>query len=243
MRVVWFFFAFMAVLTASANLIAFSVSTDAAFTLLNIIYPNQQDPTHYLKNPTPIRIHIYLNALSLIIGVFQFLNRTPVLVHKYLGYCYVTLLTIGSVGAIQFALGREFGTDGGFAAQFSFTWMAIASVLPALIGTFQIVFLNDVLAHKKWMHRSYACLFGSGVLFRVLANTYLPLAPSHSVYPAWIAMIWLSWVAPMIVMEIYLSVQDRKHLEQFCKANGITMVQFTRSWQHGTNILEHKKLA
>ncbi|KAL0485910.1 5 TM domain-containing transmembrane protein [Acrasis kona] len=208
----WWVVVTFALATALPNLIVFSISTEAAFRFLNLIYPNIQDPTPFLKNKTPITVHIYLNAAALIIGAFQF--KSLGYNHKLFGYLYTVCLVVGSVGAVNYAFSRDFGTDGGFAAQFSFLWMAIASVSPCLIGAYEIVINKDILSHRQWMIRSYACLFGSGFLFRLFANIYLPFAPSNDRYPAWIAMIWMSWVMPLMMVEVYINSLNKQLYNQ-----------------------------
>jgi len=50
---------------------------------------------------------------------------------------------------------------------------------------------------------SFASLFGAGVIFRLMAMT-LVLVPPTQKKRAWKAIIWLSWLIPLILCEVAL---------------------------------------
>ena len=63
------------------------------------------------------------------------------------------------------------------------------------------------------MLRSFASMFGSSFLFRVLARFYLPFAPVA--YSGWLPMIFMSWLIPNWIIEQYISyVQYQKRVNK-----------------------------
>jgi hypothetical protein len=132
--------------------------------------------------------------------------------HRVMGTVYVISLIIGSIGSITYAWSRtDWGNDGGRAAQYSFIAMSMGSLIPSLAGVWCISVgqpkdkICRYVSHSHWMMRSYASLFGSAVLFRLLANLYLPYTSGYDRYASWIVMIWASWIIPLLIMEHFIS--------------------------------------
>jgi uncharacterized membrane protein len=213
-KIIWWLVLLSISITFIPLLILFLHSIDAGFYIVDRMYPQLQSRTGFIIYSKFIYSHMYLNGVALFTGIFQFnqfVRKKSELLHRIVGFVYMLTVTLGSIAAIMYARNQSYGgeqEDGGSAGVLSFIWMAIGSVLPGYAGFYYIVFRNDITRHKEWMLRSYACLFGSGVLFRVLANVYLPYMPKQ--YPAWIAMIWMSWVIPLLCIEQFISYNKSK---------------------------------
>jgi hypothetical protein len=85
----------------------------------------------------------------------------------------------------------------------SFAFMALGSVLPALMAVAaQIVYRHEDA--RKWLGKSYAALWGAGVLFRFLAVTGMPRVPPEHKREMWLVLIWVSWVGPLALADAVL---------------------------------------
>jgi hypothetical protein len=206
------------------HLVLFSVSIDTAFEyLVDHIYPYPQQRQPLRLHPILIYAHIYCNGIALLIGSLQILYtsrqwiRSHPTLHSVLGYAYVACLTAGSAAAVLYARHQQYGgdRDGGFAGQLSF-----AFCLPAWTGLVYQLCWNDSRTHSEWMQRSFACLFGSFFIFRLLARVYLPLCPDR--YSAWLPMVFMSWIIPLWATEQYIAFrtsQSRRREEQQSKSS------------------------
>ena len=211
------------------HLVLFAVSIDTAFEhLVDRIYPYPQQRQPLRQHPFLIYAHIYCNGIALLIGSLQLLYtsrqwiRSHPSLHSLLGYAYVGCLTAGSAAAVLYARHQQYGgdRDGGFAGQLSFGFMAAACCLPAWSGLLYQLCWKDSRTHSEWMMRSYACLFGSFFVFRLLARVYLPLCPDR--YSAWLPMVFMSWLIPLWLTEQYIAFrtsQSRRREEQQAKSS------------------------
>eukprot|EP01098_Paradermamoeba_levis_P000193 TRINITY_DN10204_c0_g1_i1.p1 TRINITY_DN10204_c0_g1~~TRINITY_DN10204_c0_g1_i1.p1 ORF type:complete len:240 (-),score=21.17 TRINITY_DN10204_c0_g1_i1:15-734(-) len=218
----WWVFLVVTVGAILVHLLFFAHSIDFAFEkLIQYIYIYPQDATPLHQNFYSIYCHIYGNGVALLLGLFQFCTspRTSPLLHRLCGFGYLFCLTIGCVGGVVYANTQPYGSDKGVAAQVSFLFMGLSSLLPAYLAALTVFIYSptsfsslrgplphDTIGnslHYEMMLRSITCLWSSFFFFRLLARFLLPLFPAF--YEGWIATIWLSWVVPLWFLELYLS--------------------------------------
>ena len=150
----------------------------------------------FLARPWGIYPHAIIGAIALVIGPFQF-NRRLMLrrrrAHRVMGRIYVTgALLTGVVGTYMawYAFGGP-ATKAGFAA------LGLL-LLFTTSKAFTSIKAGDVKAHRRWMIRSFALLFGA-----VTLRIELPIliAMFGGFEPAYRIVAWSSWVPNLLVAE------------------------------------------
>ena len=116
-------------------------------------------------------------------------------------------MTIGTTSSIAYASNQNYGNDGGKSGTFAFGIMALATFSTLATALYYIYIRRDATLHREWALRNFAVLFGNGVVFRLLANTYLVYMVSCGAefYAAWCQMIYLAWMLPLFGAELYLA--------------------------------------
>lgn len=155
-------------------------------------------PPFLRTSPLPLALMVHFGgaALAMAAGPFQLktgprASRSPV--HRLLGRVYV--LAILASGIAGFAM--AFVSQGGVPAHAGFALLAVG-----WLGTTTQAFLSirrgDVLAHQRWMVRSFALTFAA-----VTLRVYVPLSvavgiPFDVAYPV---IAWACWVPNLLVAE------------------------------------------
>ena len=146
--------AFLALLVAIPSIVAFT-SIDRGLQLAVWFYPYKQTHTAFRQHPAWIQSHVLFSGVALTLAVLLH----PVTPWSPEGGCYLAFLLLGSVCAVRFsALNAAHST----VVTASFSVLAASSCLPALLA------LNAAYP-ERWLMRSYAALFGAGVVFRAMA--------------------------------------------------------------------------
>jgi hypothetical protein len=91
---------------------------------------------------------------------------------------------------------------GGPISRFGFGGLAVALLSTTAIGLAKIR-ARDVTAHRQWMLRSYALIFGAVTLRLEAPFLAQAFGDFESAYRA---IAWISWVPNLIVAEVYLRV-------------------------------------
>jgi hypothetical protein len=123
-------------------------------------------------------------------------------------------VTTGTLASLAYASKQSYGSDGGKSGTFAFAVMAFATFATLLTSLYYICIQGDAKLHRKWSIRNFAVLFGNGVVFRLLANTYLVymIRWGADFYSAWCQMIYLSWLLPLFAAEQYLAWERSSRL-------------------------------
>ena len=144
--------------------------------------------------------HIFLGGLALLTGFSQFYKnlRTKRLnLHRALGKVYViAVLLSGAAG-----LGIAYFASGGWIPAFGFAALAVLW-LYTTANAYTSIRKGLVLAHQRWMIRSYALCFAA-----VTLRIYLPLFIAGfdmEFYDAYRIIAWLCWVPNILVAEYFI---------------------------------------
>lgn len=150
-------------------------------------------------SPGGIRLHIAVTAIALIVAPWQFARRlrerVP-LVHRTMGRIYLITGFVGIGTGAAIALGSSSGLVAGTGFLFlGLSWLTVTAV------AYRLILAGDHEAHRRWMLRSFALIFGA-----VTLRIYLPLSFAlglefETSYPV---IAWLSWVPNIVLMEWWI---------------------------------------
>jgi hypothetical protein len=182
----------------------------------NYPYIQPRKPLH--DNPIFIYTHMYANTIALGLHICLLRLHPPTVsktFHSRLAWTYTVLVTIGTVASIAYASNQSYGNDGGKSGTFAFGVMALATISTLTTALFYIYIRRDATLHQEWALRNFAILFGNGVIFRLLANTYLVYMPRWGAdfYSTWCQMIYLAWMLPLFVAEQYIAWERSRRLD------------------------------
>lgn len=145
-------------------------------------------------------VHFFAGGLALAIGVWGF--RRDILahnkaLHRSLGKCYVLLVLLGGTTGLTMAVFSMAGPI----THFGFGALAVLWLLTTMLGWHRIHKQKNVLAHRRWMVRSYA-LTCAAISLRVQLG---PLAMYfESFEPAYQIVSWSAWVPNLLIAEWWL---------------------------------------
>ena len=147
-------------------------------------------------------MHISGGMLAVVTGPFQFWTgfRTRFArVHRFMGYCFLTGVGIGVIGAFRLAFDTTFGWPAAaWMIALATAWFTTTSM------AFYAILKRKIAVHKEWMVRAYVVTFAF-VTFRLL-NDYL----FSNVQPAEgrANMIgWACWSIPLLFTEVILQLR------------------------------------
>jgi len=159
---------------------------------------------YYWQFRLPLALHIVGGLFATLMGVFQLwsgLNRRAMGTHALTGRLYAAGVLIGAIGGLVLAV-----TSAAYGFAWSVSLIGLSVGWLAITGTaIYCIRTRRVEAHKQWMIRSYILTFAF-VTFRLVVD--------HVPYEAWWgisvpdmanAMIWTSWVVPLIAYEMMLA--------------------------------------
>ena len=199
--------ALCAAAAAITNIVAFAMGIKWGLRWIDWFYPWPQNHSVFLAMQAFITAHVFLNGFALLVGtVMVFPGLWPAAVDfGLLLPIYVTSLVLGSSFSIRFSWANAAHK---LAGSVSFMFMALGSIFPALMAGFaQASDRHDDA--RKWLAKSYAALWGAGVLFRVLAVIGMPRVPSEHKREMWLVLIWVSWAVPLAFADAMLSIAAR----------------------------------
>jgi uncharacterized membrane protein len=196
------------------GLIAFLSVGVGGYALFHVFTDFKFVPGSVLKNafPSPLglKLHIGCAGVAMIVGPFQFLKRLrakqPTL-HRWLGRIYVTACTIGGIAGGSIALFSSAGPIAGW----GFFMLAILWV-PFTTLAWVSALRRDLVAHERWMIRSFALTFGA-----VTLRIYLPIGlaimsaqGAHDPFTLPYTIIaWIAWVPNLMIAELWLRSRNR----------------------------------
>ena len=150
-------------------------------------------------NPGGLRFHITVTAIALIVAPWQFArglrNRFP-LVHRTMGRTYLVSGFVGIGTGTVIALGSSQGRSAGFGFLFlGIAWLTVTTV------AFRKILARDYEAHRRWMLRSFALIFGA-----VMLRLYMPVSSVLGIEfgTAYPVVAWIDWVPNILLMEWWL---------------------------------------
>ena len=152
----------------------------------------------FSARPTLVLIHTLFGPIALVLGMVNLLpaHQPPSRPrsHRLVGRVYLTAaMFLGTAG-----LALSVHAAGGLAARLGFFVLALATLGSAGIGYWHIRH-GDVVHHREWMTRSYACIFAA-----VTLRLWLPIlivAHGGEFLPAYRWVAWLAWVPNLALAE------------------------------------------
>jgi uncharacterized membrane protein len=188
-------YTFFCCLMLQITLQYFPYSTDTAFLRI------KQDEIAMVYYKIAFFIHVYTSMFALLAAFTQFsdyfLKKHPK-IHRRAGYLYIITVVFlsGPSGLIM-----AYHANGGWSSQLAFCLLAILWIYFTAMAFIKIK-NKDILAHKKYMYRSFALTL-SAITLRlwkyVLVAIFLP--KPMDLY-RWVA--WLGWVVNLIIAEIII---------------------------------------
>jgi uncharacterized membrane protein YozB (DUF420 family) len=156
-------------------------------------------------SPGGLRFHIGVTAVAIIVAPWQFArglrNRHP-LVHRTMGRIYLVAGFLGIGTGTVIALGSSQGLIAGTGFLcLGLTWISVTAV------AYRMILARDYEAHRRWMLRSFALIFGA-----VTLRIYIPVsfALGFSFGTSYPAIAWLAWVPNLLLMEWWIR-RERPH--------------------------------
>lgn len=148
--------------------------------------------------PLAINVHTLFGPIALILGLVQLLpamRRPPRWrAHRIIGRIYGIAAVILACAGLYMA----FYSAGGVVAHVGFGLLA-AGVLVTVVQGYLRIRAGKIVAHREWMLRSYALIFGA-----VTLRIWLPLliiAYGGEFLPAYKWVAWVSWVPNVLWAE------------------------------------------
>lgn len=164
----------------------------------------------FRARPWGIYTHAFFALFALAIGPFQFLRsllKRRRAVHKTLGKLYVITGLLTGISGLYMAV----YSFGGRTSQLGFAGMAIATLI-TVTAAYVKIRERDIVAHRRWMLRSYAVLF-SAVTFRFWLGILAALSGGALIW-AYPLASWLSWVLNLVWAEWYLHRHGQSQSER-----------------------------
>jgi uncharacterized membrane protein len=138
--------------------------------------------------------------LALGTGVFQFRGglraRRPRL-HRILGRIYVPAAILTGASGLYMAA----YSNGGMVTHIGFGLLGAGTMITTATA-FRRILAGQIAAHREWMIRSYALIFGA-VTLRILLPLLI-IAYQGDFDPAYRWVAWLSWVPNALWAEWYV---------------------------------------
>ena len=144
--------------------------------------------------------HIYFGGIALLSGWSQFSKKWRLKylkTHKNLGKVYLISVALSGLSGLYIA----YYANGGLTAKLGFGILAILWLYTSLMAFIRIK-NKEIIAHQRWMIRSYALCFAA-----VTLRLWLPLLPAATGLgfdEAYIIISWLCWVPNIIVAELII---------------------------------------
>jgi hypothetical protein len=166
--------------------------------------PDEVASNHFLS-PGGLRLHIAVTAVAIIVAPWQFARRLRdrhPLVHRTMGRIYLVTGFIGIGTGTAIALGSSQGLVAGTGFLcLGLAWLTVTAI------AYRMILARDLDAHRRWMLRSFALIFGA-----VTLRIYLPVSFAlglefESSYPV---IAWVNWVPNIVLMEWWIRREARR---------------------------------
>ena len=144
--------------------------------------------------------HIFLGALALLIGWSQFSKKwrlKNIKLHRTIGKIYVVAALLSGLAGLYIA----FYATGGIETKLGFGILAVLWLTTTTVAFISIK-NKKIIAHQKWMIRSYALCFAA-----VTLRLWMPILPAVfnlKFIESYSIISWLCWVPNLIFAEILI---------------------------------------
>jgi uncharacterized membrane protein len=150
--------------------------------------------------PWAIFAHAASAMFALAVGPFQFrktLRTRRLALHRALGKIYVIAALLTGLTGLYMAI----YSFGGLITHLGFGFLA-AGVLITTSVAWRRIRARDIEAHREWMIRSFALIFGA-VTLRILLPVLI-IVHQGAFEPAYLWVSWLSWIPNVAWAEWYV---------------------------------------
>ena len=162
-----------------------------------ILDPTSDIAQHFAPAKGFLIVHAFFAGLALLLGAFQFSNRLRaryLIVHRTMGYIYVTSVFIGAPFAIPIAKRLDGLSLTAASAAQAFGWMATTAIALYCVRN------GNITQHRRWMIRSYPF----AMVFTV-ARLIIPIPPIFRLgFPGIEMVVWSTIVLAAFLPSIFL---------------------------------------
>src|SRR5262245_2467570 len=169
----------------------------------------------YVEHPIGIALHYLFMPLALLVGAVQFsarLRQARPALHRVAGRVFFAALLVGVAGAvIKIVRGDLYG---GTLSRLQFSGMAATTLVCATMGAVAAR-RRRLVAHERWMWRTYLVVWSSSVVSRLGILLLVPLAwrwmgtRSEDYVIPYNAVLAASWAVPLFVADLVLADRQR----------------------------------
>ena len=144
-------------------------------------------------------VHFTCGGIALIVGPFSFrrdaLAQKPA-VHRAIGWLYMTCVLLSGTAALLMAT----NSIAGIASHLGFGILGVLWLGTSVVGLAHVK-RGNVVAHRRWMVRSYALCFAAATLRPQLPILALAFGDFQTAYRV---VSWSCWVPNLIFAELWL---------------------------------------
>ena len=157
------------------------------------------------ERPLSTLAHFGGGALALATGGFQLhpgLRRRFSAAHRWMGRLYVLGVAMGGTAGLFMA----WHANGGLPGKLGFALLGLAW-LGCTAHAYTSIRAGEVVAHRRWMIRSYALTFAAVTLRFYIPASQAAGIPFETAYPA---IAWLCWLPNLCVAELFARKLSRR---------------------------------
>jgi len=144
--------------------------------------------------------HIILGGVALLIGWSQFSKKwrlKHIKLHRTIGETYIIAVLLSGLAGLYIA----FYATGALETKLGFGLLAVLWLITTVLA-YTSIKNKDIIAHQKWMIRSYALCFAA-----VTLRLWMPILPAIfnlKFSESYAIISWLCWVPNLIFAEILI---------------------------------------
>ena len=179
----------------------------AGYAVRGIVSPSERPSFMadlFARAPLLMVFHLGGGSAALLIGAVQVNRRIRsrlLFLHRWLGAGYAIAVLLAGTAALSLAP----SSFGGMVTHLGFGGLGVCWLTTTSLAV-QSILRHDILAHQRWMYRSYA-LTSAAVTLRI----YMPLSLALGIgfEDAYRVVSWLCWVPNLVFVEAWLLPRAR----------------------------------
>ncbi|WP_232732321.1 DUF2306 domain-containing protein [Bacillus sp. mrc49] len=147
-----------------------------------------------------IRIHIMLAIISLLtgpLGIIKSIRVKFLKFHRWNGRIYVLSIALNYIPGLYVS----FFATGGWVSTVGFLILNTLWITTTLLG-YSYIKKRQVLAHSKWMVRSYFLSFANMIIYIIVVISHNALSFSYDT--SYTIAVWLCWMLNLSLAELFI---------------------------------------
>ncbi|WP_260320158.1 MULTISPECIES: DUF2306 domain-containing protein [Peribacillus] len=147
-----------------------------------------------------IRIHIMLAIISLLtgpLGIIKSIRVKFLKFHRWNGRIYVLSIALNYIPGLYVS----FFATGGWVSTVGFLILNTLWITTTLLG-YSYIKKRQVLAHSKWMVRSFFLSFANMIIYIIVAISHNALSFSYDT--SYTIAVWLCWMLNLSLAELLI---------------------------------------